>query len=469
MTLFFIRKTRYGLAGMVLALLLAPGLAPGLVPGLAAQQSAVHTDSLLLLGEDIRLSASPQGSGYELYVRKKTGVAAVQLFLYYEGVMLPLFTDEYYAGAGEGVFINSVAEPHDVFREAFYFLLPPTLLARTDPDGGLISVAVDDGFEFYIRAYAEGAAGRPPRFQDSPFTVRMVNLEGLASAPLAPNPLFNILGSRPAYRYSLSFSPGLSVFNPGPDGVIDQDFRLLTRFEPVGDIAFAQYLSGNLGYEIRFDRDPLLLNRLIVRGLLITRGFTLEAGPFFGLFNPDAHRLNAGLSTVFRANIPLANAGLSGHVRFDSSLGGGLSTNGDYRQDLQEAGLVCAAAKPFSFGVSLSNRAFSRITEEAVRIDSGWIRYNLSLRFAVPQVISIGLCLGYQELHWDYAASGPAGRTVNHRYWNYYAGLEGGFTFRPGLELTLYLELPVYPTDYFSDFSKPFLFNANLGLRWRFG
>ncbi|MDR0554204.1 MAG: hypothetical protein LBG76_05325 [Treponema sp.] len=457
-----INLTRYGSSGiraLLLALLLAPAL---------PAQEAVHLDNLLLFGEDVRLSPSARerGFGYDLYIRQKEGVQAVQLFINPDGMMSPLFANarDYMNSVGAEILVNSSPESHDVFGRAFYFYLPPALWARSQADGRLFFAAIEEGVELHIRSLSGGDAGRPSRFLDSPFTVHMANLEAGLTAQSLSNPLSNMISSTPPYRYALLLSPGLSVFNPGPERILGEDFRLLMRFEPGGTIAFTHHLSANLGYEFRFDRDPLLSNRFIARGIFSIGGFSLEAGPFFGVFNSGADRTNPGLSMIIRANFPFANAGLSGHARLDFSLRESLSARGGYRQDQQEAGLVCAALKPFIFGFTLSNRDFSRLTEEDAVIDSGWIRYNLSARYADSgQRFSGGVNVGYQELRWNY--DGAAVYNANYRYRNCYAGLEGGFLLA-NWELTLYLELPVYPWDYFSNPDEAFLFNANVSLRW---
>ncbi|MDR2483259.1 MAG: hypothetical protein LBD08_06470, partial [Treponema sp.] len=124
---------------------------------------------------------------------------------------------------------------------------------------------------------------------------------------------------------------------------------------------------------------------------------------------------------------------------------------------------LCA---PFlTFALTITNREFIRRAESNTAFNNGWVRYNLSgLYLDGARRFTAGLNIGYQELRWNYTTFWDA----NYRYFNIYAAPEGSYRILPNLELTLSLELPLYPVDYFTDLAAPSLFSASLGARCTF-
>jgi hypothetical protein len=430
-----------------------------IIPFLPAQEIAEDWENSSFSETALWITHSSRGTGYDLFVHKIYAMESVQLFLEYryETNALPLLA-EAEDGSLEPLFSSS-PELHKLMGEVFYFYLPPVLYLEP-PEGPLISISLEQmGVDLTVRFFPGKEPG--PVYQDAPFTIRA----DLAGPPIILPP--DEVEAKPGPLFSLALSLGAALFNAGPEAFPDKNFKLLPRLEPGGELSFLYAPPGSLAAAVLVERDFLLMNRLILRGRLNAGPFSLEAGPFLGFINPAPEFIAPGISAAIGAALPPGNA-LSGRIRVDTSLVRPLKA-GEYFQSLLELSLAYAL-EPFSFALTLSSREFARLAAGGFQFDYRWLRADLAASYAWPQKnLGISLNLGLQELRMNYLIYLPAARTGEYRYFNVYLGPGGTLRF-PGenLELSLRLELPVYPLAYIAAFRDSYFFNANLAVRWSF-
>ncbi|MDR3343092.1 MAG: hypothetical protein LBT14_09990 [Treponema sp.] len=291
-------------------------------------------------------------------------------------------------------------------------------------------------------------------------------------APREP-PIPRIITHEPAEKKPPAFMPlitaraGMMVFYPGPEGHLGDGLELLNRYDPIGSIALSQNLTNILGFNLNFDRDALLINRLFVRATLDWRFIGLEVGPSFGLFNLNIATISPALSMIVKLTIPPGI--VSGLFRLDTSLGRQPNNPGDYTQDYREirVGLLLPF---FLLTLSMSGRDLIE-KKDQYDISSSWIRYNLSAEFHKKDFpFAFRLDVGYQQLKWIYTVAQP----VDYTYGDVYVGLEVSYRIWSRVKLFLGVEVPVFPWVYpyiqsFSDPQVPLFYGATLGFLWNLG
>ncbi|MDR3170612.1 MAG: hypothetical protein LBU17_03170 [Treponema sp.] len=271
----------------------------------------------------------------------------------------------------------------------------------------------------------------------------------------------------PAFMPLITAWAGMMVFYPGPEGHLSEGLELRNRYDPIGSIALAQNLTNILGFNLNFDRDALLINRLFVRATLDWRFLGLEAGPAFGLFNLNIATISPALSMIVKLNIPPGI--VSGLFRLDTSLGRKPNNPGDYTQDFREI-RVGLRIPFFLVTFSMSGRDLIEKKDE-YDISSSWIRYNLSAEFYKKDFpFTFRLDVGYQQLKWIYTMEQP----VDYTYGDVYVGLELSYRIWSKVKLFLGVEVPVFPWVYpyiqsFSDPQVPLFYGATLGVLWNLG
>jgi hypothetical protein len=286
-----------------------------------------------------------------------------------------------------------------------------------------------------------------------------------APAPLKPSPL--------VFRSLINAKGGVMVFHPGPEGVLSETLRLQSQYDPIGSIALTQNITKLLGINVGFERDSLLMNRFITRAAVDLDFLRIEAGPYFGLFNPDPKVISPGLSTLLQ--VKLFKGLISGSFQFDSPLGRKLDRLGDYTQGCYAIDL--GFRLPFGMlNLGMSDRTVTKRIADAgtgqwVDLINTWVRYNLALEFSFQnKPFAFRLNGGYQELQWIYATSRP----LDYTYFNVYVGLEASYRILPNLKLFLGAEAPVYPWVYptigsLIEPQEALLYGATLGILWTIG
>ncbi|MHB9293947.1 hypothetical protein Holit_03066 [Hollandina sp. SP2] len=291
---------------------------------------------------------------------------------------------------------------------------------------------------------------------------RLDGLEGASVSPLPPQPWQE---ERVDFAPSIYARGGTAIFFPGPEGM---DVGLQDTFDPIGTITLTNKFTKTWGFHLGFDRDPMLMNRIIARVIWDIRFIGLEVGPFFGFLNSHTGQISSGLSLILHARIP--QWGLFSSFQHDTTLGKDtLIGAGDYMQSFSE--IKAGFTLPFgSLTLSLMDRNSTIQDDLGQDMVNQWIRYNLALEIAKPpHPLGLRIDLGYQRLHWTYRLSYPP---LDYGYDHVYAGLE--LSCRIGfLTLLLGLEAPLYPWVYpqiqsIEDPQAPFFGQITLGFRFTF-
>jgi hypothetical protein len=270
----------------------------------------------------------------------------------------------------------------------------------------------------------------------------------------------------PAPALEVGAESGAVVFQPHREadpaaaGLAEGSF--FDNLRLVGNLRLETDLTDLLEFDVRLEHDPILLNRFITRLGFHNEYFSLNAGPFFGVFNSAAQPVDPGLSLGLNIRIP----GIAfGSIMADTTIGDGVMAAGAYiqRSARIEAGfwvpnvIVTLAFESRTFIESLG---YTTLTSE-------WLRYNLSsdmYKKNVPYTVLANV--GYQELNW-FAGSTREGYTFR----SLYVGMELSVQPRPFLRFSLGAETPIY-SWVSRNFSSPnpfdalFLLESRLGLVW---
>ncbi|MDR0598026.1 MAG: hypothetical protein LBG14_05920 [Treponema sp.] len=255
---------------------------------------------------------------------------------------------------------------------------------------------------------------------------------------------------------------GVSYFNPAYTGM-ERSVNLQPRLNPLAGLSFSHNPVPEFGFMLGFDRDPLLLNRLMARFTGDWAVFGFEAGGFVGLFNPENDLFSPGVSLIVKTSF--RDGLVTACARFDSALGRALDRAGDFLQDLYEA-RVRLKRGWFALDAWGSYRTFVRGAEGGVAIASDWLKTGGGMTFTAGS-IDVGFSGGYQTLALRY----PVGdEPLDYSYDNIFAGFSMRFHLFRSSELFFDLELPVCPADYIPQFAAaPSLLRACIGFSRAFG
>jgi hypothetical protein len=244
--------------------------------------------------------------------------------------------------------------------------------------------------------------------------------------------LFVFFSLSPVFALEFTGEAALTPFQP-PDKGEESLFDALHLW---GNLQFAQDFSSGVGFDIRVEHDPILLNRLITRIGYRTHYLAVNLGPLLGVLNGDRSGIFPGLSLSLETVFP---GKFFASLRLDSTIGRRQWETGDYTQDFIQARTGFWLPNVI-FSLEYSARFFA---EKAVPRDyrSEWTRFDLSadvFKKNVPYRVLINA--GYEHISWAPANnSGPAYllRAV-------YSGLELHIQLHPSFELSLGAEIPVY-------------------------
>jgi hypothetical protein len=263
----------------------------------------------------------------------------------------------------------------------------------------------------------------------------------------------------------VALSTGFQIFFPGPKGVFTDDIRLQNEYYPTGAASFAGNISKSLGFIAGFERDSITMNRFFTRAFWDIGFIGVEAGPYLGLFNPDARHVSIGVSLLLRLGVP--QWGVFTSFQLDTPILRDLSEPGDHHQSFNQINLGYAFSL-FRIVLSMTTRASTLETAQWIPVTNHWIRYNLDLEISPPRLpLKFRLNSGYQELRWTYNI--PLA-PFEYRYQDIYIGIMGAYT-KSSWTFFLGIEAPVYPFRYgdlgsLQDPQAPFFGQFTLGLQW---
>jgi hypothetical protein len=148
------------------------------------------------------------------------------------------------------------------------------------------------------------------------------------------------------------------------------------------------------GIEVGFLRDPILRNIGYTNFYYSEDLFSIEVGPFFGVFNSLETLIKSGISTEIRVNIPgIAFADFSTR----STIGGRLSAAGDY---IQEANNISVGFYLYNAicTVAIDTKSYGFINTSLVNYAENFTEYSFSADLFQKNIpYTVELKLAYQE------------------------------------------------------------------------
>jgi hypothetical protein len=203
-----------------------------------------------------------------------------------------------------------------------------------------------------------------------------------------------------------------------------------------GNLQIAQDFSPSVGFDVRVEHDPILLNRVIARIAYRTHYLAVNLGPLLGVLNGDGSGVFPGLSLSLETVFPGV---FFASLRLDSTIGRRQWETGDYTQEL------ILARAGFWLPNIIARLEYSArfFAEKAIPTSyrNEWTRFDFSadiFKKNVPYRILINA--GYEYVSRMPAnSSGPA-----YLLRAAYAGLELHVQLHSSFGLNLGAEMPVY-------------------------
>jgi hypothetical protein len=275
--------------------------------------------------------------------------------------------------------------------------------------------------------------------------------------------LFIFFWLSPVFAQEFTGEAALSPFHL-PDKGEEISFEALHLW---GNLQFTQEFSPNLGFDIRVEHDPILLNRLVTRLAYRTHYLAVHLGPFLGVLNGDKFGMFPGLSLSLETVFPGI---FFASLRLDSTIGRRQWETGDYTQDFIQARagfwvpnvIVC---------LEYSARFFGEKTVPG-NYRNEWTRFNFSadvFKKNVPYRVLINA--GYE--HISRTPTNSSGSAYLLRA--VYSGLKLNLQLHPSFDLNLGAEIPIYswsPDFPVKNSTKEITINSlnlstfTLGFRW---
>lgn len=198
----------------------------------------------------------------------------------------------------------------------------------------------------------------------------------------------------------------------------------------------SQSVGDNIALELSYTDDPVLRRIGYTRLSFIDRFFSISVGPFFGLFNSTSSLLQSGLTT----NVAVFLPGVATlEVRSDSTLGGRLSVEGDYIQELSTISLGFFLPNVIP-KLNLTTKRYTEKTPAGERVDQ-FTEYSLTTDlFAKNVPYRLLLTFAYQDTARQFIETS----TVTHGYGTLLLGVEVTAQVFRGVDVVADLESSVY-------------------------
>ena len=205
--------------------------------------------------------------------------------------------------------------------------------------------------------------------------------------------------------------------------------------------------SEGFAYDLGFERDPLMRNRLFSNIKVDTEYFFIEAGPFIGLFNSSKLPFNPGVSVGLGLMYPgivfaeLRASSTLGIIKMDEK-GNNSQHSADISLGFWVPHVICS--------LNMSIRNFALREQTYLLIEDRLARYFFSANVHTKNIpFTIKVDLGYQSLKRAYTTqTADSGSIVKNsetdEFKSLFIGLEGTYTFSPELKFLLGGEMPVY-------------------------
>jgi hypothetical protein len=252
--------------------------------------------------------------------------------------------------------------------------------------------------------------------------------------------------------FSLNAKAGMMSFIPRSLAPSRTSTPILSGLN--GVLGIQQRLFDPLSIHLRFDRDPILMNRFFVVPWVDLGFIEFGLGPYFDLFNTsNMGMVNPGLSLGLK--IAFLQDRVFGSFRMDFPFQDINARN--YTQTYGEI-QVGVSIKPVLVAFTFTSRTFEEQKNNAANSISSWARYDLSGEIPY-QGFGFGVHLGYQNLRMASTAD-----YFDYEYSGAYLGLGVPYTFLQATKVFLDAEAPIYPV--MSSSTTPVLLQIYLGMTW---
>ncbi|MDR0313998.1 MAG: hypothetical protein LBI14_10420 [Treponema sp.] len=243
------------------------------------------------------------------------------------------------------------------------------------------------------------------------------------------------IGSLQAIELEISGGLGNFFFNQG-----NTDKHVDKAFEPSLQLLIRTVVSGEIGdtvfYSGGFERDSILGNRIFANTGLRFSFFSIELGPFIGVFNAKEELFNPGLSVAFGLEFPgvfFAKVGAFSSI-------GGISTAGTYSQ---RGGTLTAGfwVPNVICSLNVEIKSFTIQKESDLILKDIQTRYFFRADiFAKNNSFNFRLDIGYTSLQRSYFQITDSTDELKYLY----LGLEAGYVINPLIRIFLAGEMPLF-------------------------
>jgi len=221
------------------------------------------------------------------------------------------------------------------------------------------------------------------------------------------------------------------------------------EFEPkFFPLALAQ-LSGEYkdqSYNVGFERDPILRNRLFANVRTNLGYFSLETGPVVSLFNSSRLPISPGISVGMGLSIPgiifIEAVGSSTLGILMDTPDNNFQRTGDISAGFWVPHVIC------SFNLNYKN--FTYREQDNLLIEDGLVRYYFRADVYTKNIpYTIRLDVGFEKLSRSYTSQAVSGTSIvretdTDEFKSVFIGLQGTYSINPALKIFLGGEIPVY-------------------------
>jgi hypothetical protein len=246
------------------------------------------------------------------------------------------------------------------------------------------------------------------------------------------------IGSLQGIELEISGGFGNSFFDPEKTESLGENER---AFEPTPQIFFRTVVSGEIGstvfYSGGLEWDPVLRSRIFTNIGISFSFFSMEIGPFIGIFNTSAEFFNPGLSAAIGVEFPGI---LFVNVRASSSINS-VRAAGSYSQ---RSGMLTAGfwVPNIICSFNLETKSFAHQKTSDLFLEDMQNRYFFRADiFAKNNPFSIRLDVGYASLKRTYISQS---NDSSDEFKYIFLGMEAAVTINPLIRVFLAGELPLF-------------------------
>ena len=230
------------------------------------------------------------------------------------------------------------------------------------------------------------------------------------------------------------------AFDPNREKSLgDDEKQFYSSFSPLGYIFLKDEFTDKIGFNIRYEKDIILRNRLGGIIAVNLNYLKMEFGPTMSVFNTYEQPLNIGI----QGGLQLAYPGIIfGTFKGSSSIGSQNGIPGDNSQSTAEVNLGFWLPNVIPV-LSVSTKSFTKQEDDDLLIQDQLTRYQFSADvFSKNVPFTIRIDMGYESLKRSYKNENSSSDTDELKA--IYFGFEGRWRVVTPLCLIFSLEMPVH-------------------------